>query len=185
MCLCSIFKDVLVTKRGKLKQDEHVTKLFLQNTSLDLVQDMCLIHTRIVCLSTGLVYDSLMQKHQCMCGNTNSHPEHAGRIQSIWSRLQETGLRAQCEVGSHWKYNSRLSVTQSGKPHLRTVCMCVRSVSVGGRPRWRSCRRFTLKPTCCCMEPTHSDRNLIVSFLTHAQNEESLLLTSSNFAFTP
>uniref|UniRef100_A0A3Q1G3W3 Histone deacetylase n=1 Tax=Acanthochromis polyacanthus TaxID=80966 RepID=A0A3Q1G3W3_9TELE len=47
--------------------------------------------------TTGLVYDSLMQKHQCMCGNTNSHPEHAGRIQSIWSRLQETGLRAQCE----------------------------------------------------------------------------------------
>uniref|UniRef100_A0A3B3X0N6 Histone deacetylase n=1 Tax=Poecilia mexicana TaxID=48701 RepID=A0A3B3X0N6_9TELE len=45
--------------------------------------------------TTGLVYDSLMQKHQCMCGNTNSHPEHAGRIQSIWSRLQETGLRAQ------------------------------------------------------------------------------------------
>uniref|UniRef100_A0A8C2ZZJ3 histone deacetylase n=1 Tax=Cyclopterus lumpus TaxID=8103 RepID=A0A8C2ZZJ3_CYCLU len=37
------------------------------------------------------------QKHQCMCGNTNSHPEHAGRIQSIWSRLQETGLRAHCE----------------------------------------------------------------------------------------
>uniref|UniRef100_A0A7N5ZZ23 histone deacetylase n=1 Tax=Anabas testudineus TaxID=64144 RepID=A0A7N5ZZ23_ANATE len=50
-----------------------------------------------LCVSLGLVYDSLMQKHQCMCGNTNSHPEHAGRIQSIWSRLQETGLRAQCE----------------------------------------------------------------------------------------
>ncbi|XP_019746238.1 histone deacetylase 4-like isoform X2 [Hippocampus comes] len=47
--------------------------------------------------TTGLVYDSLMQKHQCMCGNTNSHPEHAGRIQSIWSRLQETGLKAHCE----------------------------------------------------------------------------------------
>uniref|UniRef100_A0AAY4C526 Histone deacetylase n=1 Tax=Denticeps clupeoides TaxID=299321 RepID=A0AAY4C526_9TELE len=47
--------------------------------------------------TTGLVYDTLMQKHQCMCGNTNTHPEHAGRIQSIWSRLQETGLRAQCE----------------------------------------------------------------------------------------
>uniref|UniRef100_A0A8C7DX00 Histone deacetylase n=1 Tax=Oncorhynchus kisutch TaxID=8019 RepID=A0A8C7DX00_ONCKI len=47
--------------------------------------------------TTGLVYDSLMQKHQCMCGNTHSHPEHAGRIQSIWSRLQETGLRGQCE----------------------------------------------------------------------------------------
>ncbi|XP_067314724.1 histone deacetylase 4-like isoform X2 [Pseudorasbora parva] len=48
-------------------------------------------------VTTGLVYDSLMQKHQCMCGNTNTHPEHAGRIQSIWSRLQETGLRSQCE----------------------------------------------------------------------------------------
>uniref|UniRef100_A0A673K8J9 Histone deacetylase n=1 Tax=Sinocyclocheilus rhinocerous TaxID=307959 RepID=A0A673K8J9_9TELE len=48
-------------------------------------------------LFLGLVYDSLMQKHQCMCGNTNTHPEHAGRIQSIWSRLQETGLRNQCE----------------------------------------------------------------------------------------
>uniref|UniRef100_A0AAR2IMC9 Histone deacetylase n=1 Tax=Pygocentrus nattereri TaxID=42514 RepID=A0AAR2IMC9_PYGNA len=56
-------------------------------------------HTYLhICLnSTGLVYDSLMQKHQCMCGNTNTHPEHAGRIQSIWSRLQETGLRGQCE----------------------------------------------------------------------------------------
>uniref|UniRef100_A0A673MX19 Histone deacetylase n=1 Tax=Sinocyclocheilus rhinocerous TaxID=307959 RepID=A0A673MX19_9TELE len=53
---------------------------------------MCLVH-----FSVGLVYDSLMQKHQCMCGNSNTHPEHAGRIQSIWSRLQETGLRSQCE----------------------------------------------------------------------------------------
>lgn len=47
--------------------------------------------------TTGLVYDTLMLKHQCACGNTNSHPEHAGRIQSIWSRLQETGLRGKCE----------------------------------------------------------------------------------------
>ncbi|KAG8432545.1 hypothetical protein GDO86_016979 [Hymenochirus boettgeri] len=47
--------------------------------------------------TTGLVYDTLMLKHQCICGNTNSHPEHAGRIQSIWSRLQETGLRGMCE----------------------------------------------------------------------------------------
>lgn len=39
-----------------------------------------------------------MLKHQCTCGNSNSHPEHAGRIQSIWSRLQETGLRGKCEV---------------------------------------------------------------------------------------
>ncbi|MBN3291269.1 HDAC4 deacetylase, partial [Polypterus senegalus] len=47
--------------------------------------------------TTGLVYETMMLKHQCTCGNTNTHPEHAGRIQSIWSRLQETGLRSKCE----------------------------------------------------------------------------------------
>uniref|UniRef100_A0A8C6Q1T1 histone deacetylase n=1 Tax=Nothobranchius furzeri TaxID=105023 RepID=A0A8C6Q1T1_NOTFU len=44
--------------------------------------------------TTGLVYDSQMLKHQCACGDNSSHPEHAGRIQSIWSRLQERGLRS-------------------------------------------------------------------------------------------
>ncbi|XP_059812219.1 histone deacetylase 7-like isoform X5 [Hypanus sabinus] len=47
--------------------------------------------------STGLVYEPLMLKHQCPCGG-GQHPEHPGRIQSIWSRLQETGLRSQCQV---------------------------------------------------------------------------------------
>ncbi|KAM9392525.1 LOW QUALITY PROTEIN: histone deacetylase 5 [Pholidichthys leucotaenia] len=47
--------------------------------------------------TTGLVYDSLMLKHQCVCGNAHIHPEHAGRVQSIWSRLQETGLLGCCE----------------------------------------------------------------------------------------
>ncbi|XP_060679382.1 histone deacetylase 4-like [Hemiscyllium ocellatum] len=46
--------------------------------------------------STGLVYDSGMLKHQCTCGNSD-HLEHPGRIQSIYSRLQETGLKSQCE----------------------------------------------------------------------------------------
>uniref|UniRef100_A0A8C3ARB2 histone deacetylase n=1 Tax=Cyclopterus lumpus TaxID=8103 RepID=A0A8C3ARB2_CYCLU len=48
--------------------------------------------------TTGLVYDSQMLRHQCTCGDNSSHPEHAGRIQSIWSRLQERGLRGQCET---------------------------------------------------------------------------------------
>ncbi|XP_069509291.1 histone deacetylase 7 isoform X3 [Ambystoma mexicanum] len=47
--------------------------------------------------TTGVVYDSIMLKHQCSCGDNSNHPEHAGRIQSIWSRLQETGLRNHCE----------------------------------------------------------------------------------------
>lgn len=50
------------------------------------------------CPPPGVVYDTFMLKHQCTCGNTNVHPEHAGRIQSIWSRLQETGLLGKCEV---------------------------------------------------------------------------------------
>uniref|UniRef100_A0A672VG16 Histone deacetylase n=1 Tax=Strigops habroptila TaxID=2489341 RepID=A0A672VG16_STRHB len=56
-----------------------------------------LTESNVVTSAAGLVYDTLMLKHQCTCGNTNSHPEHAGRIQSIWSRLQETGLRGKCE----------------------------------------------------------------------------------------
>ncbi|GAB5568590.1 histone deacetylase 9 isoform X10 [Prionailurus iriomotensis] len=44
-----------------------------------------------------IAYDPLMLKHQCICGNSTTHPEHAGRIQSIWSRLQETGLLNKCE----------------------------------------------------------------------------------------
>lgn len=48
--------------------------------------------------STGLVYDTMMLKHQCSCGDTSSHPEHPGRLQSIWARLQETGVANLCEV---------------------------------------------------------------------------------------
>ncbi|XP_030585205.1 histone deacetylase 7-like isoform X2 [Archocentrus centrarchus] len=47
--------------------------------------------------TTGLAYDGQMQKHQCICGDNSRHAEHAGRIQSIWSRLHERGLRSQCE----------------------------------------------------------------------------------------
>ena len=48
--------------------------------------------------TTGLVYDNLMLKHQCICGDNQNHPEHGGRLQSIWARLQETGLTQRCEV---------------------------------------------------------------------------------------
>ncbi|KAF6735741.1 Histone deacetylase 7 [Oryzias melastigma] len=47
--------------------------------------------------TTGLAYDSQMQRHQCSCGDNSRHPEHAGRIQSVWSRLNERGLKNQCE----------------------------------------------------------------------------------------
>lgn len=40
-----------------------------------------------------------------------------------------------------------------------TLSYSLTSVSVAGRPHWRSYRRSTLKPTSCCTEPTHCGRN--------------------------
>uniref|UniRef100_A0A674EGZ4 histone deacetylase n=1 Tax=Salmo trutta TaxID=8032 RepID=A0A674EGZ4_SALTR len=63
------------------------------------LQPHCTPKYSVMCVGVcvGLVYDSQMLKHQCTCGDNSRHPEHAGRIQSIWSRLQERGLRNQCE----------------------------------------------------------------------------------------
>ena len=39
-----------------------------------------------------------MLKHGCGCGETvRGHPEHAGRLQSVWARLSETGLLQRCD----------------------------------------------------------------------------------------
>ena len=45
---------------------------------------------------TGLVYDSMMLKHGCVCGG--AHPDHPGRLQSIWARLMETRVVNNCRV---------------------------------------------------------------------------------------
>ena len=55
--------------------------------------DLCVCY-----LFAAVAYDSVMQKHQCTCGHDAVHPEHAGRLHSIWSRLQETSLISKCEV---------------------------------------------------------------------------------------
>lgn len=47
--------------------------------------------------TTGLAFDSLMLKHACKCGNNSIHPEHSGRLQSVWARLIETGLARRCD----------------------------------------------------------------------------------------
>ncbi|XP_050531145.1 histone deacetylase 4 isoform X3 [Daktulosphaira vitifoliae] len=47
--------------------------------------------------TTGLAFDSLMLKHACKCGNNSLHPEHSGRLQSVWARLIETGLARKCD----------------------------------------------------------------------------------------
>ncbi|CAH0398143.1 unnamed protein product [Chilo suppressalis] len=48
--------------------------------------------------ATGLAYDPIMLKHGCGCGaHAPTHPEHSGRLQSVWARLCETGLAGRCE----------------------------------------------------------------------------------------
>lgn len=48
-------------------------------------------------ITTGLAFDNTMLKHSCTCGNNASHPEHSGRLQSVWARLGETGLANRCD----------------------------------------------------------------------------------------
>uniref|UniRef100_A0A8R1HHD2 histone deacetylase n=1 Tax=Caenorhabditis japonica TaxID=281687 RepID=A0A8R1HHD2_CAEJA len=47
--------------------------------------------------TTGLAYDQAMAKHECCCGNSVSHVENGGRIQSIWAKLIENGHVQKCE----------------------------------------------------------------------------------------
>uniref|UniRef100_A0A4W3HE73 Histone deacetylase n=1 Tax=Callorhinchus milii TaxID=7868 RepID=A0A4W3HE73_CALMI len=82
--------------------DPEENNAFFQqvNLYLCLIQN-CLLFSCLCpfcrCPAAGVVYDTIMLKHQCICGNFSNHPEHAGRVQSIWSRLQETGLLNNCE----------------------------------------------------------------------------------------
>lgn len=83
--------------------------------------------SRCLSLPPGLVYDSLMLKHQCVCGNAHIHPEHAGRVQSIWSRLQETGLLGRCEVGVLARTHTHtLASTHSRLKEVK--CKCAESL---------------------------------------------------------
>ncbi|XP_056007744.1 histone deacetylase 4-like isoform X4 [Ostrea edulis] len=69
--------------------------------------------------TTGIAYDSIMQKHQCTCGSNANHPENAGRVQAIWSRMQDTGLINRCE-----KIKSRratIEELQSAHSELHTL----------------------------------------------------------------
>uniref|UniRef100_A0A7N8XN49 histone deacetylase n=1 Tax=Mastacembelus armatus TaxID=205130 RepID=A0A7N8XN49_9TELE len=91
-------QQLVVQQQHQQFLEKH-KQLFQQQQQQHIINKVaqCVCVCACVRVCVCLVYDSLMQKHQCMCGNSMSHPEHAGRIQSIWSRLQETGLRAHCE----------------------------------------------------------------------------------------
>uniref|UniRef100_A0A803YSA5 Histone deacetylase n=1 Tax=Meleagris gallopavo TaxID=9103 RepID=A0A803YSA5_MELGA len=91
--------SMVQVKQEPIESDEEEAEpqQELESGQRQAEQELLFRQSNFVTSAAGLVYDTLMLKHQCTCGNTNSHPEHAGRIQSIWSRLQETGLRGKCE----------------------------------------------------------------------------------------
>lgn len=45
---------------------------------------------------TGLGFDPVMLKHECVCNDARLHPENPRRLQCIWSHLVSTGLAEQC-----------------------------------------------------------------------------------------
>ncbi|XP_026562159.1 histone deacetylase 9 isoform X1 [Pseudonaja textilis] len=86
------------TTIGMVHVDEHQPNANTQTSLTTCVLSHPIVDQSIQQISmTGVAYDTLMLKHQCLCGNYTNHPEHAGRIQSIWSRLQECGLLNKCE----------------------------------------------------------------------------------------
>jgi hypothetical protein len=45
---------------------------------------------------TGLGYDPVMLKHQCLCENIEAHPENPSRLGLVWNHLVECGLADEC-----------------------------------------------------------------------------------------
>lgn len=77
--------------------------------------------------ATGLAYDALMLKHGCACGaHAPQHPEHGGRLQSVWARLAETGLAARTE---------RTRPRKATLEELQTVHSEAHVLLFGGRAR--------------------------------------------------
>ncbi|BES96155.1 histone deacetylase [Nesidiocoris tenuis] len=68
-------------------------------------------------VTTGLAYDSGMLKHACMCGNNAWHPEHSGRLQSVWARLVETNLSSRCAKVRSRKATLEEIQTCHSEPH--------------------------------------------------------------------
>ncbi|CAH8492727.1 unnamed protein product [Heterobilharzia americana] len=80
--------------------------------------------------TTVLAYDLGMLAHHCTCQTDANHPENPQRLISIWQRLQQTGLAAQC----HHQPGRRASLIE-----LQLVHRDVYTVLFGSNPASR-CR---------------------------------------------
>lgn len=89
-------------------------------------------------VTTGLAFDSAMLKHACTCGDNGWHPEHSGRLQSIWARLVETGLAHRCaRVRPRKASLDEIQVCHS-EPHTllfgKNLAICIYCESIKGTP---------------------------------------------------
>lgn len=90
---------------------------------------------------TGLAYDPVMLKHGCGCGAHGPlHPEHGGRLQSVWARLLETGLAARAE---------RTRPRKATLDELQAVHTERHALLFGGRARPADPRRLQLVRLAC------------------------------------
>uniref|UniRef100_A0A0N5ANR4 histone deacetylase n=1 Tax=Syphacia muris TaxID=451379 RepID=A0A0N5ANR4_9BILA len=107
----------LILRRKSLVREEPEDEAAVETQLLSKISSGSAVSlpsevSNVIRFKTGLVYDSSMVKHQCICGNNGRHVEHGGRIQSIWSRLQERGLIDRCE---------RVAVRKASLDTLRTM----------------------------------------------------------------
>ncbi|XP_052455752.1 histone deacetylase 7 isoform X1 [Carassius gibelio] len=98
--------SVLTRDRGRAREDlrirsqsvyinRHNNGYLPLHVSSSLAQDV----RRKPNYTTGLVLEYKMLQHECNVRDVTSfHTEYAGRIQSIWSRLQQCGLKSQCKL---------------------------------------------------------------------------------------
>ncbi|OON96046.1 MAG: hypothetical protein ATN36_06795 [Epulopiscium sp. Nele67-Bin005] len=96
----------------------------------------------------------------------NAERKKAGlsELKSIDTLSEVAQLRAEelHEVFSHTRPDGSTCFTALDEAKMfmsSLLSVSVTSVSVAGRPHWRSYRRSTRKLTSCCTEPTHCDRN--------------------------
>ncbi|KAK1796637.1 hypothetical protein P4O66_009662, partial [Electrophorus voltai] len=77
----------------------HIHEQLTRTRSFPLFKQQITHHASVITNSqrTGLVCTSQILKQQGTCTELSSPPGHAGKIQSLWSRLQECGLRNQCQ----------------------------------------------------------------------------------------
>eukprot|EP00118_Oscarella_pearsei_P005462 m.25134 g.25134 ORF g.25134 m.25134 type:complete len:911 (+) comp28746_c0_seq1:187-2919(+) len=85
-------EELLLERQLEFKQQQ-----LLQAKQQEALSESQLQQPALPGQATGLAYDQIMLKHDCLCKGVGTHHEFSGRLQSIYSRLQATGIVDQCQ----------------------------------------------------------------------------------------